>query len=396
MREHPDATILLRALGDEPGDDRFDPDSPYARASLERILAAAPEPARRRYPRRLALAAVPVGLAAVALAVVPALGGSRTAIAQAAVIQRAAAALEQAGTITYLQVEDYSAYGGGGCARAVLGIGCIAGSSPIAPGGISADPAQDTLTLSYQEWTSPDLSQDHITYANGDETVNNLGTQQIAAYDATDNTLTTLTDTGFGTAPQGTGAAAPLPLPAPANLADPSYYETLYQQALAGTQGVQLVGQTTIGSESVYELQFLIVPPTPADPPAGEECGGTVCVPPDLEIQVYLDSQTFTPVRSVQMTVNTTDRPGIPPGTTVNEVSDFSVQHLPDTPANASLLQMSAHPGATQVDETADQYRAQLENTLAAQIAANLARSGGGSAAASNASAERRAVSAGR
>jgi len=47
MHQHPDTTALFRSLLEADGGEAFDPDSPAARASLERILAAAP---LRRYP----------------------------------------------------------------------------------------------------------------------------------------------------------------------------------------------------------------------------------------------------------------------------------------------------------------------------------------------------------
>src|SRR5579871_2161136 len=99
MHEPHDPITLLDALAG--GGEDFDPDSPAARAMLERILAsghdggggAAGRVARRRWSRRrrLGLAAVPAALAVVALAVIPSLGGgSRTGVAEAAVLSRAA------------------------------------------------------------------------------------------------------------------------------------------------------------------------------------------------------------------------------------------------------------------------------------------------------------------
>ncbi len=114
MTNRDDTTILLRMLMDHQGEDVYDPDSHVARANLERILAA-PTLTETRRPartRRLALAAVPITLAAGAVVVgVASLNGSRTGIAEAAVISRAAAALEQPDTITYLQIHQYSAPG---------------------------------------------------------------------------------------------------------------------------------------------------------------------------------------------------------------------------------------------------------------------------------------------
>ena len=54
-------------------------------------------------------------------------------------------------------------------------------------------------------------------------------------------------------------------------------------------------------------------------------------------------------------------------------VTDFTVESLPDTPPNSTLLQMAPHPGATQITRTAAQNRAELGTALNAGSAANLA-----------------------
>src|SRR5450755_3614579 len=90
MRDYPDSTILLRTLMDDYGH-AFDPDSPIARASLERILAAPRvSTTRQRRPstRRVALAAILVALTGIVLAVAPSLNGPRSGMAQAAMILR--------------------------------------------------------------------------------------------------------------------------------------------------------------------------------------------------------------------------------------------------------------------------------------------------------------------
>jgi hypothetical protein len=394
MRDHPDTTTLLRTLLDDCGDDAFDPDSPAALAALERILSSEPAVAvtrgRRRPPRRLAFAAAALALvlAAAALALPTLLGGSRGGIAQAAVLTRAAAALGQANTILHLQVQTYSATGGGPCIEVGVApfLACDNGSSAASQTGISANPAGDTLTSSYQEWLSPDHSQDHTLYGDGYETVINSDAQEVESYDPAANTLTTLTgDTGVAApAPDPAQLGGALGTPSAFDLSDPAYFEELYQEAQAGQQATnaqttiatQLVGQTTIAGEPVYELRFDFHFTPPTNPPAGDICGTTGCSPPDQETLLYLDSQTFMPVRSVTMLENTTDRPGMPPGTSVLFVAELAVDGLPDTTAGESVLAMSAHPGATQITETVAQHRADLEAWLNAQIAANAARSG--------------------
>jgi hypothetical protein len=376
MRHQTDTTALLRTLIDDSCEREFDPDSPAARASLERILTAPPLGAthrrhgwtrRRGSTRRLALAGVPVALAAGGLVAALSLGGSRTSIAQAAVLSRAAAALEQPNVITYLQVQDYSAHGG----MCVLGGQC-AGFSSNPSAAISAEPANDSLTYSSREWRSPDGSRERAVYSDGDEMVRNGSTHEYAVYDPADNTLTTLTRfEERAPAPSG----APSPLPSIADIANPSYYESLYRRAQAGEQSMQLIGQTAIGGRSVYELRVDITQAPPAHPPAGDMCGHAVCASPKLEILLYLDSHTFTPVRTVTMVSNTNNSPGIPAGTSVSSVTDFTVESLPDTPANESLLQMSPHPGAEQVKQTEAQYRTELGARLPGRIARAARRS---------------------
>jgi hypothetical protein len=371
MPQHPDATVLFRSLLDADGGGPFDPDSPAARASLERILAAPPLPASRHRPSpvlRFALMGTAASAVLAAVIVVPSLEGSRAGLAQAAVISRAAAALEEPNTILYLQVQDYSAPGRQICVR--FGE-CSFGDSAGREGAISANPAEDTLTYSSQEWVSPDSSLEHTIYNNGVESVTNEDTHEDSTYDPIDNTLTTVTETGAGL---HFSSGERSPLPARADFQDPAYYKSLYRDAQAGTQKVHLVGQTTIAGKSVYQLQFDSTPTPPAHPAAGDMCGSTVCTPPAIEILVYLDSQTFTPVRSVAMTLNTANLPGIPKGTSVTSVTDFTAQSLPDTSQNEALLQMSQHPGAGKVKVAEAQSKAALGAWMESQIKTNQAQ----------------------
>jgi len=328
--------------------------APRAGRRAARGTSGRPPGGWRRRARRLGFTVIPVALAAAGFAVATSLSGPRPAIAQAAVISRAASALDQPGTILYLRVQDYSAYG----AICVRFGQCISPSSSRREAGISANPAEDTVTYTSREWVSPDASQEHTIYNDGTETVSNRQTHEDATYDPAENTLTTLTDVGLGSAPPR--SSTPLPLPSPSDFESPTYYESLLREAQAGTQNVQLVGQATIGGTSTYELRFDIARTPPAHPPAGDMCGSEVCAPPGLEILVYLDSRTFTPVRSVMITLNTNDRPGIPAGASVTNVTDFSAELLPDTRGNERLLQMSRHPGATRIRQTEAQFRATL------------------------------------
>lgn len=380
MRHHPDPMTLLHTPPEDGRHQIFDPDSPAARASLERILAASQGPlpvARRRRSaaRRLAAVAIPVTLAGGALVACLSLSPSRTSIAQADVLARAAAALEHPNMITYLQVQAYRA---GGTVTCLLGGHpgpiCI-GAPPHNPGaGISEDPTDDTLTYSSREWLSPDGLREHTVYNNGDETVTNAATHEYEAYDAADNTLTTITDrTEVSPAPQAS-APQPMPLPTIEDFAQPSYYESLYRQAQAGQQSVHLLGQSTIDGRQVYGLHFEILRPSLADAPAGDLCGGAVCTPPTTAITLYLDSTTYMPVRTVETMSNTANLPGMPDGTSVLSVTDFTAENLPATTANEGLLEMASHPTATHIRQTQAQYRSELKSSFEANSVGSEAR----------------------
>lgn len=313
-------------------------------SELRAVVASNPTPAethargprRRRPTRRVVLAFTPVGAAAAALAVALSLGGGQ--LAQAAIVKRAAAALDQPGSILYMQVDQYSA----------ASVRCVpSASAPFThcEGGgngssISAEPANDTLSWSYQEWASGTTQR--VVYNNGDQTSSSVG--ENTYYDASNNSLLTLTDPPQG---GGTPGATALPIPTAEALEDPSYYEDLYQQAEAGQANLQLVGQATIGGEQTYELNYEI----PAQ--AGGTCGSSPCSPPSRELLLYLDAQTFTPVRTVGIIEQ-------PSGNVAWSVTDYTVESLPDTPANETLLAISPPTGATQLTETYGQWQAAL------------------------------------
>jgi hypothetical protein len=329
-----------------------------------RGVSGRPPGTRRRQARRLGFTVIPIALAAAGFAVATSLSGRRPAIAQAAVISRAAAALDQPNRILYLRVKDYGAHGGI-CVRFGR---CIIRSPGEREAGISANPADDTVTFSSQEWVSSDGSQEHTIYNDGTETVSNQDTHEDATYDPDDNTLTTLTDAGLETTQPPSALRSPLP--SPSDFDNPIYYESLFREAQAGAHNVKLVGQTTIGGTSTYELRFDSTWTPPAHPSAGDMCGSEVCTPPELEILVYLDSKSFTPVRSVVLTIKTNNRPGSPAGTSVTNVTDFVAQTLPDTSANERLLQMSRHPDAIHIQQTEAQSKAALGAWMNTQIQA--------------------------
>jgi hypothetical protein len=298
---------------------------------IKHIVAETPAPlASSRTPTRplsltvtrLALVALPVG---VVVATIFLLGSSRPGIAQAGVVSRAAAALEQPGTILHLQVTEYTS-----------GTICISegGCTPINPttakNGISANPAEDAVSNTYQEWLSTDGSRRRIVEGDGQELVSNAETSEQVSYNPVNHRLTTIT---AGTVPSSSFVSPTI-----------SYLQNLYREAQAGRQNLELVGQTTISGESVYELRL----DSSALPP-GNMCGTEVCKPPVVSVLIYLDSQTFVPVRTV---IENPNQAASGHGSVVRNVTDFATQRLPNTSANKALLEMPVHRDATAVMRT--------------------------------------------
>lgn len=123
---------------------------------------------RRFTPRGVAFTAavaVTCGAAAVGSTELSPTGGP--AIASAAVISRAAAALNPANVIMYDRV---SVYGWNLCLGEELPTRCFDSPAPPA-GGLSRDPSADALSYSYQDWASGESN--HVIYNTGDETAVN-------------------------------------------------------------------------------------------------------------------------------------------------------------------------------------------------------------------------------
>jgi hypothetical protein len=347
MPEH-DFPPVLDALGDD------------LAAAMQAAEAAAPRRRRlgpmrmptaitRRVSRKwvgafVAVVAV-VAVAVAAILVVPSLGGSRTGLAQAAVLAHASAALEQQpNAILY---ENATAY--------VAGQTCLAvrGSAPPLCLGInqqnvtlSADPAQDTASYTYQEWISADGSQQHTIYNTGDETA--VGNDTYSLYDHANNTITT--DTGYALIPPPTAWAHPQPgeilLPSTLSVAD---LEALYGQATAGSPYVKLIGQTTIDGHTAYELQIASTPDGATSSTGATGATGATGVPgpTGFYLLLYIDSQSYLPLRAVNLSAGL-NVPDAVNGVAVQSVTEFTPQLLPDTPANQNMLAIS-HPGAMQI-----------------------------------------------
>ncbi|HSZ04749.1 MAG TPA: hypothetical protein VK778_06050, partial [Solirubrobacteraceae bacterium] len=268
---------------------------------------------RRLTPRRVAfIVAVAVTCGAAAVGSTELSPTSGPAIASAAVISRAAAALDPANVIMYDRV---SVYGWNLCLGEELPTRCFDSPAPPA-GGLSRDPSADALSYSYQDWASGESN--HVIYNTGDETATNAQTEQ--SYDPIDNTLTTVALPSSGGRASGavafpdTGALTPTDI------------RNLYAEAQRGSVQVRLGAQSTLNGAHVYELEF-----------AGR-----------VSEQLYVDAQTFLPVEAV---VNQRTSAG----TAVSEVETITAEALPATQANQALLTIGSHADAAQVSLTQSQ-----------------------------------------
>lgn len=375
MPEH-DLPPVLDALGDDLDAAMQTAEATPARRwrlGRPRAIAVAPRRASRRSVGALVVGAV---LAAVAILVVVSLGGSRATLAQAAVLKRAAAALDQPNTILYVQVHVFGddqlcVADGPSPSTMCIGTRSLAAETT----GTTADPANDKLSYSSQEWLTSGGGADHTIYSNGNETAatsDAQGHRWYSAYNAANNTLWTLSPAGAPNPPptphtpsqretlpppNALGTVGVLSLASNGLIAlNPSYIEDLYREARNGRQSTfgpttitpRFVGPTSIGSESAYELRFDIHFTT--NPFADDKCASSACpTPADQAILLYIDGNTFMPVRSVLMTLRTSRHAAAPPAATVTVVrlTNFDVRTLPNTTANQALLQMSPHPSAT-------------------------------------------------
>lgn len=273
---------------------------------------------RRSTPRGVVfIAAVAVACGAVAVGSAELSSTSGPAIASAAVLSRAAAAIDPAGVIMYDQV---SVYGWNLCLGEELPTRCFDSPAPPA-GGLSWDPSADTLSYGYQEWASGESS--HVIYDTGDETATNAQTEQ--SYDPINNTLTTVALPPSGA--QASGAAA---FPDTGALT-PTDIQNLYAEAQRGGVQVRLGAQSTLDGEHVYELEF-----------AGRP----------VSKQLFVDAQTFLPVEAV-VTQQTSA------GTVVSQVETITADALPATRASQALLTIGSHADAARVTLTQGQLKAQ-------------------------------------
>jgi hypothetical protein len=300
---HPDAVALLeRARPDLPD---FDPDAPAARARLEDILAAppaAPHPPRRR-ARRLAVAAAAVGAAGITVTLAPLGPGSPDVIA------RAAAALNEPGTILHLHAEV---------------------RIRDTPGEARGQVPDERVDYTEETWQTAGARQVRVLHDDGGEFTIDFDARTAVTYDPERNALIRTTDPRFflptRRPPEGSaGPGTPRDDLAP-----------LVERARSGEPNLSLTGETTIRGIPVYELR---VERTSL---AVDRDGRRLPVPPGYHRLIYVDRERFLPVRVVEGA----------PGGVVNAITDYVVaERLPRTPQNERLLRLSPHPGAKKLPD---------------------------------------------
>lgn len=292
-----DATSLLRSL-------RPDPDFTPDEAALERILLAPPLPRGRRRRRRGLAVAGAVGLAAVAVALLP--SGSPDVVA------RAAAALNDPDTILHLK---------------------------------SVDAGGNTM----ETWQADGGRKERWLYRGGTgkavESMDDWDTKTALSYSAQNDELITHTEPDFFNKDSRVGSLSE------GGAGDHVLDDLalLLDRARAGAGNVHLIGETTVRDIPVYELRIDYSMQVVDLPASGAVTDPTTLPthPEQLHRTVYITRDDYLPVRIVEHL----PAPNTPAGF-VEPVTDYIVrERLPRTPANEALLKMTPHPGAKQVTE---------------------------------------------
>jgi hypothetical protein len=293
MPDDPDAIALLERL--RPDGTEFDPDSAAGRASLERILAAPPAPRpRRQRRRRFAVVGLAAAAALAVVVLVPFVrGGSDDVIA------RAAAALNDPGTILHLEAEVR-----------------------IRTPDDATRAADQPVDVRMEVWQTAGARQRRIRFQDAGELVEDWDAKIAAIYDPRQDELVRITDrTYFDRGRRGPADDDSFRWGA-GNVTDD--LARLLDRARSGEENLRLAGETDVRGNPVHELR--IEHPTV-----------------DMFRVVYVDRETFLPVRIVEGG----------PGDHVNLITDFPVaERLPRTPETERLLRMSPHPGAEVIVET--------------------------------------------
>jgi hypothetical protein len=246
--------------------------------------------------------AATVGAAVIAVVIAPLGPGSPDVIA------RAAAALNEPGTILHLRAE----------AR-------VRGNTPGEERALVPDARIDHAENS---WQTAGARQIRVLHDDGSEFAIDFDARTGMSYDAERNALIRHTDQSFfdpaRRPPQGSaGYGTPRDDLAP-----------LVERARNGEPDLSLTGETTIRGIPVYELRVerTSMPADARGRPA----------PAGYHRLIYVDRERFLPVRVVEGA----------PGGVVNMITDYLVaERLPRTPQNERLLSLSPHPGAEEIPD---------------------------------------------
>lgn len=277
----------------------------------------------RRSKARVLIMVSVVMLIAAAVGVLSTLRGSRTGLAQAAVIRRISEVFDQPNVILHVKAIVYGV--GYRCLGEEVPVRCI-GRVDKKITTISANPAKDPIDYKYEQWIGGG-QQEHTVYSTGDETASRPGAR--LSYDPSNRTLTTITEKSQPATKESTGASS---LPDIDTLT-PLDIRQLYNAAVAGSGEARLVGDATLDGKKVYELHFDAAKGGPA-------------------LLLYVDARSFLPVRAVMSESLGSSH------IVMRTVTTFVANQIQGKSANEGLLHVSRHRGIRHVTLTPAQLRA--------------------------------------
>ena len=195
-------------------------------------------------------------------------------------------------------------------------------------------------------WQADDGRRVRYLFGDGSEIVRDRDAEVTSSYFPQSNEVVRHSGTSaFGPAPQ-----QPNSIGTPSVLAGMVIDDLakLLERARRGEEHARLVGETTVRGIEVYEIRIdfadglsLVIPDGTdhADPDAPS-------IPVEAWRTIYVDRERFLPVRVVERSLWPARG-----GEIIHSITDYTgIERLERTPENEKLLEMSPHPGATEVE----------------------------------------------
>jgi hypothetical protein len=224
------------------------------------------------------------------------------------VIARAAAALNEPGTILHLHAE----------VRVRDTVREARGTLP-----------DERVDYTEETWQTAGARQVRVLHDDGGEFAIDFDAKTAVAYEPDRNALIHNTDPRFFDPAQRPPGGSE----GPGSLRDD--LAPLVERARNGDANLSLTGETTIRGIPAYELR---VEPMSID----VDDGRALAPPPGYHRLIYVDRERFLPLRVVEGA----------PGGVVNVITDYVVaERLPRTQQNETLLRLSPHPGAKELPD---------------------------------------------